>query len=172
MSRRGPLKVPAREGAALLAVLELLPGAALVAESSGRIHRENAAARRWRERAPREFARSVQEGLCGRGGGGLRALPIETDPKSEPVLPGEWFLLVEKQPSKGSSAAVTGAAAEWRLTPRQTEVLALLVRGLSNREISARLGCAPGTLESHVSAVLRRSSCRNRTELVARLGPK
>lgn len=55
----------------------------------------------------------------------------------------------------------------WRLTPRQTQVLAGLSRGGSNREIAAQLGLSDRTVELHVTAILKRSGLENRTRLAA-----
>lgn len=56
------------------------------------------------------------------------------------------------------------------LTPRQREVLQLMVRGLTNREICGVLAIAEGTVKSHVAAILDALDVGNRTEaaLVAR----
>jgi DNA-binding NarL/FixJ family response regulator len=50
------------------------------------------------------------------------------------------------------------------LSSRETEVLALLANGLTDREIAAGLVISPRTVESHVSAVLRKLGVRNRAE--------
>jgi DNA-binding CsgD family transcriptional regulator len=55
----------------------------------------------------------------------------------------------------------------WRLSPRHVEIVALVVRGMSNKEIAARLGCAAHTVDHHVSEVLRRSAQESRSALVA-----
>jgi DNA-binding NarL/FixJ family response regulator len=60
------------------------------------------------------------------------------------------------------------AAALWRLTRRQREVLGQLARGLSNKEIATSLGCAVSTVELHVSQLFRRSGVQGRAALVAR----
>lgn len=52
------------------------------------------------------------------------------------------------------------------LTPRQTEILRLLVEGLPNKSIATRLNCSGGTVKLHVSAILRALQVRNRTEAV------
>ncbi len=44
------------------------------------------------------------------------------------------------------------------------EVLALLADGLTDREIAAGLVISPRTVESHVSAILRKLGVRNRAE--------
>jgi DNA-binding NarL/FixJ family response regulator len=54
------------------------------------------------------------------------------------------------------------------LTPRQTEVLAHLAWGKANKAIAALLGCSESTVELHVTALLGKSGCEGRAELVAR----
>jgi len=53
------------------------------------------------------------------------------------------------------------------LTPRQTEVLKLLMRGLRNRTIAATLGCTLLTAKAHVKAVLEKLHVCSRAEAVA-----
>ena len=50
------------------------------------------------------------------------------------------------------------------LTPRQAEVARLLVEGLGNPEIAARLFLSPRTVEHHVSAVLAKLGAADRDE--------
>jgi serine-type D-Ala-D-Ala carboxypeptidase/endopeptidase (penicillin-binding protein 4) len=54
--------------------------------------------------------------------------------------------------------------ARYELTARQREVLGLIVEGLDNREIAARLGISERTARAHVSAVLDRLGASNRTQ--------
>ena len=54
-----------------------------------------------------------------------------------------------------------------KLTPRQREVLALLARGMSNKEIARALRIAESTTKIHASGVLRVLGARNRTEAAA-----
>src|SRR5206468_11366732 len=42
------------------------------------------------------------------------------------------------------------------LSPRETDVVALVVTGASNREIAARLYITEGTVKNHMSSVLRK----------------
>ncbi|WP_439816770.1 LuxR C-terminal-related transcriptional regulator [Zavarzinia sp. CC-PAN008] len=51
-----------------------------------------------------------------------------------------------------------------RLTPREGEVLRLLMRGASNKEICRALSLAEPTVKLHVSQVMRKLDVRNRSE--------
>ena len=50
---------------------------------------------------------------------------------------------------------------------RQAEILRLLAENLSNKEISARLGISPKTVDHHVVAVLAKLDVPTRTEAAA-----
>ncbi len=54
------------------------------------------------------------------------------------------------------------------LSSREQEVLRLLAEGLTDREIAGALAISPRTVESHVSAVLRKLGVRNRAEAAQR----
>ena len=54
-----------------------------------------------------------------------------------------------------------------RLTPREHDVLLLLARGYTYKEIAARLHLSVKTIETHVSNVLRKLQLSNRNELTA-----
>ena len=66
----------------------------------------------------------------------------------------------------GGSTALptTGPGA---LTPRESEVLALLAEGRSNADIAGRLHISVRTAEDHVSKILSKLGLRNRTEAAA-----
>ena len=57
------------------------------------------------------------------------------------------------------------------LTPRQKDVLELLVEGRSNKEIADALGIAEATAKLHVSALLRAMDVRTRDEAIQRSRP-
>ena len=58
------------------------------------------------------------------------------------------------------------ALAAYKLTPRQTDVLALLLRGLSNKLIARELNLSVETVKDHVAAVLRALGVNSRTQAV------
>jgi DNA-binding NarL/FixJ family response regulator len=70
---------------------------------------------------------------------------------------------VMSQPA-GPGAPVDSA----RLTPRESQVLALMAKGASNVEISTRLFISNGTVKAHVKHILRKLGAANRAEAVSR----
>jgi DNA-binding NarL/FixJ family response regulator len=52
------------------------------------------------------------------------------------------------------------------LTPRELEVVQLLVDGLSNQEIADRLGRSRRTVHAHVANAMSRTGSKSRTQLV------
>jgi len=54
------------------------------------------------------------------------------------------------------------------LTPREGEVLALVAKGYSNREIAERLFLAEGTVKNRVSQILEKIQVRDRTQAALR----
>ncbi len=66
------------------------------------------------------------------------------------------------------AARLEAAVAVWDLTRRQRDVLGVLARGRSNKEIAAELGCAENTVELHVTQLLRRGGAASRAQLIAR----
>lgn len=62
------------------------------------------------------------------------------------------------------AARPEGAAAG--LSPRQTDVLRLLMQGASNKTVARELGLGENTIKTHVKQIMRRLGVKNRTEAV------
>ena len=50
------------------------------------------------------------------------------------------------------------------LSPREAQILTLVARGLSNREIGGELSISEHTVANHIRAILRKTECANRTD--------
>lgn len=78
--------------------------------------------------------------------------------------------IVEAQGTSSHLPAVNAGAvvrpSELGLSSRQRQVLALLVQGLTNKEIARRLDLAEQTVKAHISGALRALNVTNRTQAV------
>ncbi|MGO1286522.1 MAG: response regulator [Brachybacterium sp.] len=73
---------------------------------------------------------------------------------------GGYLRTADPDPGHGGDPALSG------LTPREREVLELIARGRSNAEIQDELFISRGTLKAHISALLRKTSSRDRAALI------
>jgi DNA-binding NarL/FixJ family response regulator len=55
------------------------------------------------------------------------------------------------------------------LTDRESEIVPLIVEGLSNEAIASRLFISPHTVKNHVTSIFRKSGATNRFELLKRI---
>lgn len=75
---------------------------------------------------------------------------------------GVWLTCSDGYESAGS---LDDLAEQAGLTPKEREVLALLAKRYTNREIAAELHLSPNTIKTHVRSVLKQLGLKNRQEL-------
>ena len=74
----------------------------------------------------------------------------------------------EADPSGSQHRNLRVYASIHRLTPRERDILHLLARGLTNKEIAQELGTSLRTIENQVAGMLRKTSAASRLDLLAR----
>lgn len=57
-----------------------------------------------------------------------------------------------------------------RSSRRQTQILCLVAKGMTDKQVARELGLSPRTVEMHVALALRALNCANRAEAVHRAG--
>jgi len=72
---------------------------------------------------------------------------------------------------KADKIEVTAADNHHNLTPREAEVLALLARGLSNKEIARAFSCTERTVKHHMTGIMQKLNVRNRVQAVLKYQP-
>ena len=149
--------------AALVAALEAIPSAAFLVATGPAVLHANSAGCAMLDAGRREVLDHLSHALRGRPGR-FSLTKVRAHGVSE-------CHLAVLRPERGDEAAVrvAQAAARWQLTPKQAQVLAVVVDGYSNRAIAALLGIAEGTAELHVSAILQKAGVETRSALVARV---
>jgi len=90
----------------------------------------------------------------------LKAIRGTVDGKSfvDPAVAGKLMGQVANTQTQPSSLLTD------KLTERETDVLRLLAKGLSNAEIAAQLHLSEGTVRNHVSAILDKLGVSDRTQ--------
>lgn len=87
------------------------------------------------------------------------------------ILPGDavgaYVQRLLRAVNNAGADAVALESPQEALTERQGEILTLMARGLSNREIAERLVISPETVRWHTKQIYRRLDVRNRTEAAA-----
>lgn len=97
-----------------------------------------------------------------------KSAPIETIREAVGTVleGGMWFPAAAGTEEDPEVAEVLEAMAS--LTPQQTRVLAMLTRGLLNKQIAYELSVSEATVKAHVSAVLQKLKVDSRTQAVIR----
>ncbi|MGZ3443731.1 MAG: response regulator [Polyangia bacterium] len=99
--------------------------------------------------------------------GGIYVPPMTMGEGDETFASGERASGSEASARPGvGHPARPNALAQFKLTPRQTDVLGLLLRGQSNKLIARELDLSVETVKDHVAAVLRALGVNSRTQAV------
>jgi DNA-binding NarL/FixJ family response regulator len=98
------------------------------------------------------------------------SLGAETGMAPEPAPAGNSRLNQIQQAASTPGFQTTGSLDGLSLTPRQTDVLALLLQGKPNKIIARELGVSVETIKDHVAAVLKALGVSSRTQAVLAVG--
>jgi DNA-binding NarL/FixJ family response regulator len=102
---------------------------------------------------------------------GIPAVPSFSQGPAVPAREGRPSLSQALTLGPGPGRALP-TAREIGLTPRQSEVLALLLQGLPNKLIARQLKLSVETVKDHVAAVLRALGVASRTQAVLAVGQR
>jgi DNA-binding CsgD family transcriptional regulator len=80
--------------------------------------------------------------------------------------PMRYAMFVER---RGARRPLLDAYDRFGLSPREVEVLSLIVDGASNRQIADALCIVPGTVQDHVHSICTKSGAKRRGDLLARV---
>jgi len=168
-----PLRAPALPEdiveAALVAALDAHAGCAFVFGERGEVSRSNRAGLSFCAADAKELVLELAE-----GGTWPRVVPLRGRDAAYVVRPlvahdaPFYYLAIERHCGQDVATRIATATERWRLSRRQSDTLRLLSQGLPNKLIADRLGIALGTVEIHVSKVLRQAGCDSRAALAAR----
>lgn len=73
--------------------------------------------------------------------------------------------IVQKLPTIFNTSQDKKSAAEFDLIDKDVEIITLVSKGLSNKEISSQLYLSEGTVRNYISIILEKLSLRDRTQL-------
>jgi DNA-binding NarL/FixJ family response regulator len=145
--------------AALATALEAIRSPAFVVSIPDTVLRANSRGRELLDSSPEGVLALLRDASSASPKAPVR-IPVEG-------APGHLLVILHDREADARSRLAT-VTPRWGLTPRQAGVLALVAQGESNRNVAGRLGCSEKTVELHVSALLAKTRCSSRSQLVAR----
>lgn len=148
----------------LEAALAAYSGEAYLLRADGRIEFANEVGAARMRRSAREVVEQITTALA--------VYPKRTELELHAIhgdgIPPMFLATRSSAPTSDLEGRLSVVQVEWRLTPRQVDVLRRLVVGDSNKEVAARLALALRTVELHVGALMRRAKVDSRLRLVTR----
>jgi DNA-binding NarL/FixJ family response regulator len=151
---------------ALDAALDHIGAPAFVVDAHGAIERANQAGLELLAAEKQDVARELRDAIG--GSSAYRGIEVTALGRNQP--PCGWLAVVRTTLSqRTTTVALSRAATRWRLTPRQREVLELVVKGDATTAIAAHLGVTPRAVELHLTALFERVGVGSRAALIARV---
>lgn len=120
------------------------------------------------EEAVRKLTTAWTEDAATRKPGMARPVPflvVRTRPMAGPA---GLFIGVSLERSK-PARSLTNAAARFRISPREVQVLALLLDGRQLNEIAEQLHITSSTVQDHIKSLLQKTETENRSEMIAKI---
>lgn len=146
------------------AALENIGAPAFIVRASGVILSLNSEGRRLLAQC-RETRRSIHDAICGRPI--TATIRFDATPICDNGVPSCWLVVGQRSAECVLATALARAEKRWQLTRRQAEVLAKIVRGLTNETIAADLEVSARAIELHISALFVRAGVASRAALVS-----
>lgn len=153
-----------RTTAALEVAMEHLGVPAYVVSSNGRVHESNEPGKLLLHSKRSEVSQAIRAALARKPA----AMEFELTRLGMAGSAEHWLaILRSRSPSVRITQAVARACTRFKLSPRQRDVLSLVVQGESNASIASALGVSERAVELHISAMLERAAVENRAALVS-----
>jgi DNA-binding CsgD family transcriptional regulator len=108
----------------------------------------------------------VKECKAGRRTYSCRAFRIECNGANDLKTPITFAILLERHISGG--AALAGLARQFDLTARECETVALLLEGLTSKEIATRMQISPNTVKAFLRLVMLKMDVSTRSGIVGK----
>jgi DNA-binding NarL/FixJ family response regulator len=145
----------------LEAALEAIGAPAFVSHANGKVSHASASARALLDRDGADTCARVRSAIAHRAD-----YTFVAELRGRSAQPS--YLVVLRDSHRLLDVHVREATRRWKLTARECDVLRGLVEGDLGKVIAARLGIHPGSVERHVTAILRKSSSDTRGRLLAK----
>jgi len=116
--------------------------------------------------------RAIAEKIAAAGADGFIHKQASPDVFAEAVaalMAGEAWFQGRPAAALTTTRELPVTAAELGLTPRQGQVLAMMLKGLPNKRIALNLSLSEYTVKEHVTGILERLGAKNRIEVITKM---
>jgi DNA-binding NarL/FixJ family response regulator len=116
------------------------------------------------------FLKAVRAGITGyllKDASALKVIAaIRAIARGEAVCPPQFCLALFKALAQGAPFTPSLASPGLRLTRRQQELLPMIARGLTNKEIASHLNLSEQTVKNHIHRMLRKVGANDRLQVI------